>query len=107
MWLCAEATAMRILGERPGIGACRQFARGAIGATSIVITAKFGEALAETSRWQASLRPPPAALRQLRAVLAQLSVRVDVRDGGVTRTLHAERKRRLPSSFCASGAGGL
>jgi hypothetical protein len=82
-WLLAESGAMQVVGVRPGIAACRQFARRAISACSAVVTAQFGYALAETLRW-AALDPRPADLGRVRAVLGQLSARVDIRSGSAS-----------------------
>jgi hypothetical protein len=76
-WFLAESCAMRMLGQGSGIPA--RYTRRAITATSTVLTATFGEALAETSRWIAEAPKRPGLMR-LRTVLAQLSARVDVRD---------------------------
>jgi hypothetical protein len=97
-WLIAESSAMRLLAVRPGIDACRRFARGAITACSAIVTARFGEALAETSKRTAQT-PRPSGLGNLRALLAQLAARVDVRDvdarpspAEVRQGTHARRK---------------
>ena len=83
-WFFAEGHAMRILGAKT-VGAARaQFTRKALFAASSVIIACFGEALAETSRWSC-LDPSPPPLGRLRAVLCQLSVRVDVRERRTSR----------------------
>lgn len=77
--LDAEATAMRMLGTNPGDSLVAPFARKALLATSSVVAAVFGEALALTSSWAES-DPQLPGVRRLRAVLAQLSTRVDVRE---------------------------
>lgn len=83
-WFFAEGHVMRILGTQTVSAARAQFARKALFATSSVITACFGEALAETSRWSC-LHPSLPPLGRLRAVLCQLSVRVDVREQKASR----------------------
>lgn len=92
-WFLAEASAMRILGESPGIGACRRFARQAIIASSGVVTALYGQALAETLRW-AALVPKPPGLGRLRTVLGQLAARVDVRQADPRRVREPESRHR-------------
>jgi hypothetical protein len=77
--LVAEATAIRMIAASPVIPESTRFTRKALVATSCVVTALFGEALAETSKW-ASMDPKRPGLRRLRAVLGQLSQRVDVRE---------------------------
>jgi hypothetical protein len=78
-WFLAEAHAMRILGLRPDCAAFGQYAQRAIAATSAVVTARFGEALAQTLRWL-PMEPKPQGIARLRTVLAQLAGRVDVRN---------------------------
>jgi len=78
-WLTAEASAMRIFAVSPGVPASKRFARKALIATSSVVTALFGEVLAETSKW-IGLDPQRPGIRGLRAVLCQLSLRVDARE---------------------------
>jgi hypothetical protein len=77
--LVAEATAMQMLAASPGIPASKRFARKALVAANSVVTALFGEALAETSKW-AGRDPTQPGVRGLRSVLRQLSIRVDVRE---------------------------
>lgn len=77
-YLVAEATVMRMHSASPSIPESIRIARRALLATSCVVTALFGEALAETSKW-AGRDPKRPGLRRLRAVLSQLSLRVDVR----------------------------
>lgn len=78
-WLFTEASAMRIFGASPGNPACTRFARRALIASSGVVTAQFGESLAEVSRW-ATLDPQRGGLGRLRGVLRHLARRVDVRE---------------------------
>lgn len=75
----------------------RQFARRALIAANGVVTALFGEALAETSKWS-GLDPQWPGLRRLRGVLCQLSIRVDVREIHVSMKRgrgSVERSRRM------------
>jgi len=88
-WFLAEAGAMRILGASFGISARRRFLRAMIVECSGVVTARCQRALAETSTWVA-LDPKPVGLGRVRAVLGQLSGRVDVRERSAGRAGHCE-----------------
>ena len=105
-WFLAESAAMRILAVQRGVEACQRFARSAVLACSGIVTARFGHALAETSKW-AAFDPMLPGLGRLRAVLGQLAARVDVRinvpDVGAARA-HAAR-RRPAASPRALGSG--
>jgi hypothetical protein len=91
-WFLAEASAMQIIGVSAGSAACRQYARRAITATSAVVTARFGEALAETLKWLGR-EPKPQGMAGLRTTLAQLAARVDVR--GVDMALYHKQRHGL------------
>jgi hypothetical protein len=84
-WLLAEARTMEIL-SRSAVTTDGKYARRALAATSAVVTARFGEALAQTWAWLTARESLPG-LRRLRVVLVQLATRVDNRDVALVRRL--------------------